>query len=157
MALAPGAGELWGWAACTAVGVYAGTTSGYCIATESDPELEVEYREKLEHEFLDTDSQSGSNTVNQDDDSFSVLGGDSLNEQELPEQEMPPLFMHLTCSVKLRSQHSSMPVRSLPTCLGKDCPRAAAQGFGNSGPLQAAFRASGVVGAGCHAAMHACP
>ncbi|XP_019386814.1 PREDICTED: protein SZT2 isoform X1 [Crocodylus porosus] len=96
-----------------------GTISGCCIATESDPELEVEYREKLEHEFLDTDSQSGSNTVNQDDDSFSILGGDSLNEQELPEQEMPPLFMHLTCSVKLRSQHSSMPVRSLPTCLGE--------------------------------------
>lgn len=93
--------------------------SGCCIATESDPELEVEYREKLEHEFPDTDSLSDSNTVNQDDDSFSVLGGDSLNEQEFLEQEMPPLFVHLTCSVKLRSQHSSMPVQSLPTCLGK--------------------------------------
>ncbi|XP_029815510.1 KICSTOR complex protein SZT2 isoform X6 [Manacus vitellinus] len=97
----------------------AGTVSGCCIATESDPELEVEYREKLEHEFPDTDSLSDSNTVNQDDDSFSVLGGDSLNEQEFLEQEMPPLFVHLTCSVKLRSQHSSMPVQSLPTCLGE--------------------------------------
>ncbi|XP_009956679.1 PREDICTED: protein SZT2, partial [Leptosomus discolor] len=96
-----------------------GTVSGCCIATESDPELEVEYREKLEHEFPDTDSLSDSNTVNQDDDSFSVLGGDSLNEQEFVEQEMPPLFVHLTCSVKLRSQHSSMPVQSLPTCLGE--------------------------------------
>ncbi|KAJ7401941.1 Protein SZT2 [Pitangus sulphuratus] len=96
-----------------------GTVSGCCIATESDPELEVEYREKLEHEFPDTDSLSDSNTVNQDDDSFSVLGGDSLNEQEFLEQEMPPLFVHLTCSVKLRSQHSSMPVQSLPTCLGE--------------------------------------
>uniref|UniRef100_A0A803Y4C7 SZT2 subunit of KICSTOR complex n=1 Tax=Meleagris gallopavo TaxID=9103 RepID=A0A803Y4C7_MELGA len=96
-----------------------GTVSGCCIATESDPELEVEYREKLEHEFPDTDSLSDSNTVNQDDDSFSVLGGDSLNEQEFMEQEMPPLFVHLTCSVKLRSQHSSMPVQSLPTCLGE--------------------------------------
>uniref|UniRef100_A0A8C9L0G8 SZT2 subunit of KICSTOR complex n=1 Tax=Serinus canaria TaxID=9135 RepID=A0A8C9L0G8_SERCA len=97
-----------------------GAVSGCCIATESDPELEVEYREKLEHEFPDTDSLSDSNTVNQDDDSFSVLGGDSLNEQEFLEQEMPPLFVHLTCSVKLRSQHSSMPVQSLPTCLGKN-------------------------------------
>ncbi|CAM5172553.1 unnamed protein product [Natator depressus] len=96
-----------------------GTVSGCGIATESDPELEVEYREKLENEFPDVGSLSDSNTVNQDDDSFSVLGGDSLNEQELLEQEMPPLFMHLTCSVKLRSQHSSMPVRSLPTCLGE--------------------------------------
>ncbi|KAM6262728.1 KICSTOR complex protein SZT2 isoform 8-T8 [Porphyrio hochstetteri] len=96
-----------------------GAVSGCCIATESDPELEVEYREKLEHEFPDTDSLSDSNTVNQDDDSFSVLGGDSLNEQEFLEQEMPPLFVHLTCSVKLRSQHSSMPVQSLPTCLGE--------------------------------------
>ncbi|XP_044883359.1 KICSTOR complex protein SZT2 isoform X6 [Mauremys mutica] len=97
----------------------AGTVSGCCIATESDPELEVEYREKLENEFPDLGSLSDSNTVNHDDDSFSVLGGDSLNEQELLEQEMPPLFVHLTCSVKLRSQHSSMPVRSLPTCLGE--------------------------------------
>nr|XP_032650242.1 KICSTOR complex protein SZT2 isoform X8 [Chelonoidis abingdonii] len=96
-----------------------GTVSGCCIATESDPELEVEYREKLENEFPDLGSLSDSNTVNHDDDSFSVLGGDSLNEQELLEQEMPPLFVHLTCSVKLRSQHSSMPVRSLPTCLGE--------------------------------------
>uniref|UniRef100_A0A8C0J3M6 SZT2 subunit of KICSTOR complex n=1 Tax=Chelonoidis abingdonii TaxID=106734 RepID=A0A8C0J3M6_CHEAB len=99
-----------------------GTVSGCCIATESDPELEVEYREKLENEFPDLGSLSDSNTVNHDDDSFSVLGGDSLNEQELLEQEMPPLFVHLTCSVKLRSQHSSMPVRSLPTCLGKSMP-----------------------------------
>uniref|UniRef100_A0A8C3F5R6 SZT2 subunit of KICSTOR complex n=1 Tax=Chrysemys picta bellii TaxID=8478 RepID=A0A8C3F5R6_CHRPI len=96
-----------------------GTVSGCCIATESDPELEVEYREKLENEFPDLGSLSDSNTVNHDDDSFSVLGGDSLNEQELLEQEMPPLFVHLTCSVKLRTQHSSMPVRSLPTCLGE--------------------------------------
>ncbi|XP_074859546.1 KICSTOR complex protein SZT2 isoform X5 [Carettochelys insculpta] len=96
-----------------------GTVSGGCIVTESDPELEVEYREKLEAEFMDTGFLSDSNTVNHDDDSFSVLGGDSLNEHELLEQEMPPLFVHLTCSVKLRSQHSSMPVRSLPTCLGE--------------------------------------
>ncbi|XP_039179309.1 KICSTOR complex protein SZT2 isoform X6 [Crotalus tigris] len=94
-----------------------GNTSSYAIGTESDPELEVEYRERLDQEFLETGSLSDSNTVNQDDDSFSVLG-DSLAEQELLEQDMPPLFMHLTCSVKLRSQHCSMPVRSLPTCLG---------------------------------------
>lgn len=79
--------------------------------------MEVEYRERLDHEFLEADSLSDSNTVNQDEDSFSILG-DSLAEQELLEQDMPPLFVHLTCSVKLRSQHSSMPVRSLPTCLG---------------------------------------
>ncbi|XP_061488640.1 KICSTOR complex protein SZT2 isoform X3 [Rhineura floridana] len=99
-----------------------GNASGCGIGTESDPELEVEYRERLDHECLERDSLSDSNTVNQDEDSFSVLG-DSLAEQELLEQDMPPLFVHLTCSVKLRSQHSSMPVRSLPTCLGEvlDC------------------------------------
>ncbi|XP_044298732.1 KICSTOR complex protein SZT2 isoform X1 [Varanus komodoensis] len=95
-----------------------GNASACGICTESDPELEVEYRERLDHEFLEAGSPSDSNTVNQDEDSFSVLG-DSLAEQELMEQDMPPLFVHLTCSVKLRSQHSSMPVRSLPTCLGE--------------------------------------
>ncbi|XP_028589593.2 KICSTOR complex protein SZT2 isoform X5 [Podarcis muralis] len=95
-----------------------GNASACGIGTESDPELEVEYRERLDHEFLEADSLSDSNTVNQDEDSFSVLG-DSLAEQELLEQDMPPLFVHMTCSVKLRSQHSSMPVRSLPTCLGE--------------------------------------
>ncbi|KAL8178837.1 UNVERIFIED_CONTAM: hypothetical protein K2H54_057134 [Gekko kuhli] len=95
-----------------------GNASACGIGTESDPELEVEYRDRLDHEFLETDSLSDSNTVNQDEDSFSVLG-DSLAEQELLEQDMPPLFVHLTCSVKLRSQHSSMPVLSLPTCLGE--------------------------------------
>ncbi|XP_042318948.1 KICSTOR complex protein SZT2 isoform X3 [Sceloporus undulatus] len=95
-----------------------GNTSACGICTESDPELEVEYRERLDHELLETDSLSDSNTVNQDEDSFSILG-DSLAEQEMLEQDMPPLFMHLTCSVKLRSQHGSMPVRSLPTCLGE--------------------------------------
>ncbi|XP_053101403.1 KICSTOR complex protein SZT2 isoform X3 [Hemicordylus capensis] len=95
-----------------------GNTSACVIGTESDTELEVEYREQLDHEFLEADSLSDSNTVNQDEDSFSVLG-DSLAEQELLEQDMPPLFVHLTCSVKLRNQHSSMPVQSLPTCLGE--------------------------------------
>ncbi|XP_077190209.1 KICSTOR complex protein SZT2 isoform X6 [Paroedura picta] len=95
-----------------------GNASACGIGTESDPELEVEYRDRLDHEFLEADSLSDSNTVNQDEDSFSVLG-DSLAEQELLEQDMPPLFVHLTCSVKLRTQHSSMPVLSLPTCLGE--------------------------------------
>ncbi|XP_048353115.1 KICSTOR complex protein SZT2 isoform X1 [Sphaerodactylus townsendi] len=95
-----------------------GNASACGIGTESDPELEVEYRDRLDHEFLETDSLSDTNTVNQEEDSFSVLG-DSLAEQELLEQDMPPLFVHLTCSVKLRNQHSSKPVCSLPTCLGE--------------------------------------
>ncbi|XP_032809002.2 KICSTOR complex protein SZT2 isoform X1 [Petromyzon marinus] len=32
---------------------------------------------------------------------------------------LPPLFVHLTCSVSVRNQHCSMPVRTLPTCLGE--------------------------------------
>ncbi|XP_078515442.1 KICSTOR complex protein SZT2 isoform X2 [Lissotriton helveticus] len=96
-----------------------GNMSGGCIATESDPDLEVEYREKSDLDFQDIDSPSDSNTVNQDDDSFSVLGGDSLNEQDLLDQEMPPLFVQLICSVTLRNQHGSMPVQTLPTCLGE--------------------------------------
>ncbi|KAJ7332849.1 hypothetical protein JRQ81_015029 [Phrynocephalus forsythii] len=94
-----------------------GNASAVGVVTESDPELEVEYRDPLDHEPLEADSVSDSNTVNQDEDSFSVLG-DSLAEQELLEQEMPPLFMHLTCSVKLCGQHNSKPVCTLPTCLG---------------------------------------
>ncbi|XP_064415802.1 KICSTOR complex protein SZT2 [Latimeria chalumnae] len=97
-----------------------GNVSGCCIATESDPDLEVEYRDRSDRELQDSsDSASDSNTVNQDDDSFSVLGGDSLNEQDVLEQEMPPLFVHLTCSVKVKSCHGSLPVQSLPTCLGE--------------------------------------
>ncbi|PIO31581.1 hypothetical protein AB205_0001770, partial [Aquarana catesbeiana] len=92
-----------------------GNTSAGGIVTESDPDLEVEYREHSDN----AESLSGSETVNQDDDSFSVLGGDSLNGQDLPEHEMPPLFVHLICSVTHKHQHGSMPVLTLPTCLGE--------------------------------------
>ncbi|XP_053549576.1 KICSTOR complex protein SZT2 isoform X2 [Bombina bombina] len=85
------------------------------IATESDPDLEVEYREHSDN----AESLSDSGTVNQDEDSFSVLGGDSLNGHDLPEHEMPPLFVHLICSVSHKNQHGSMPVLTLPTCLGE--------------------------------------
>ncbi|KAM5148148.1 LOW QUALITY PROTEIN: KICSTOR complex protein SZT2 [Mantella aurantiaca] len=92
-----------------------GNTSTGGIVTESDPDLEVEYREHSDN----AESLSGSETVNQDDDSFSVLGGDSLNGQDLAEHEMPPLFVHLICSVAHKNQHGSMPVLTLPTCLGE--------------------------------------
>ncbi|KAM3915556.1 KICSTOR complex protein SZT2 isoform 2-T2 [Leptodactylus fuscus] len=92
-----------------------GNTSAGGIATESDPDLEVEYREHSDN----AESMSESETVNQDDDSFSVLGGDSLNGQEMSELEMPPLFVHLICSVTHKNQHGSMPVLTLPTCLGE--------------------------------------
>ncbi|XP_044157579.1 KICSTOR complex protein SZT2 isoform X2 [Bufo gargarizans] len=92
-----------------------GNTSTGGIATESDPDLEVEYREHSDN----AGSMSESETVNQDDDSFSVLGGDSLNGQEVPELEMPPLFVNLICSVTHKNQHGSMPVLTLPTCLGE--------------------------------------
>ncbi|XP_073499754.1 KICSTOR complex protein SZT2 isoform X2 [Phyllobates terribilis] len=92
-----------------------GNTSVGGITTESDPDLEVEYREHSDN----AESMSESETVNQDDDSFSVLGGDSLNGQEMSELEMPPLFVHLICSVTHKNQHGSMPVLTLPTCLGE--------------------------------------
>ncbi|KAM8930112.1 KICSTOR complex protein SZT2 [Pelodytes ibericus] len=85
------------------------------ITTESDPDLEVEYREHSDNAV----SGSESDTVNQDEDSFSVLGGDSLNGQDISEHEMPPLFVHLICSVSHKSQHGSTPVLTLPTCLGE--------------------------------------
>uniref|UniRef100_UPI00398E855C KICSTOR complex protein SZT2 n=1 Tax=Pristiophorus japonicus TaxID=55135 RepID=UPI00398E855C len=101
-----------------------GNTSGYCVVTESDPDLEVEYRERSDKELQDADSLSDNNTVNRDDDSFSVLGGDSLNEQDFSDQEMPPLFVHLTCSLGGKKCHGpfsveSIPVESLPTCLSE--------------------------------------
>ncbi|XP_063795396.1 KICSTOR complex protein SZT2 isoform X3 [Pseudophryne corroboree] len=92
-----------------------GNISTGAITTESDSDLEVEYREHSDN----AESLSGSETVNQDDDSFSVLGGDSLNGQDLSEHEMPPLFVHLICSVTNKNQHGSMPVLTLPTCLGE--------------------------------------
>lgn len=100
--------------------------SGCCIVTESDTDLEVEYQDcgngRAEAGGLgagDGESPSDSNTVNQDEDSFSILDGDSLLEVEGPQPEMPPLFVHLTCSVNMKSCHGSMPTQTLPTCLGE--------------------------------------
>ncbi|XP_025788410.1 KICSTOR complex protein SZT2 [Puma concolor] len=94
-----------------------------CVVTESDPELEVEYRESREPDLgpagLDSASLSDADTVNPDEDSFSILGGDSPTGPEGLVHDLPPLFLHLTCSVRLRGQHSSVPVCSLPTCLGQ--------------------------------------
>ncbi|XP_060775676.1 KICSTOR complex protein SZT2 isoform X2 [Neoarius graeffei] len=99
--------------------------SGCCMVSESDTDLEVEYQdqgnEKAEEgdveEGAGDDSGSESNTVNQDEDSFSILDGDSV--LEAPEPEMPPLFVHLVCSLNTKSCHGSMPIRTLPTCLGE--------------------------------------
>lgn len=100
-----------------------GDTSACCVVTESDPELEVEYRESREPDLgpagLDSASLSDADTVNPDEDSFSILGGDSPTGPESLVRDLPPLFLHLTCSVRLRGQHSSVPVCSLPTCLGE--------------------------------------
>ncbi|XP_054428060.1 KICSTOR complex protein SZT2 [Pteronotus mesoamericanus] len=100
-----------------------GDTSAGCVVTESDPELEVEYRESREPYLgpagLDSTSLSDADTVNPDEDSFSILGGDSPTGPESLVHDLPPLFLHLTCSVRLRGQHSSVPVCSLPTCLGQ--------------------------------------
>lgn len=100
-----------------------GDTSACCVVTESDPELEVEYRESREPDLaptgLDSTSLSDADTVNPDEDSFSILGGDSPFGPESLMHDLPPLFLHLTCSVRLRGQHSSVPVCSLPTCLGE--------------------------------------
>lgn len=100
-----------------------GDTSACCVVTESDPELEVEYCESREPDLgpagLDSTSLSDADTVNPDEDSFSILGGDSPTGPESLVHDLPPLFLHLTCSVRLRGQHSSVPVCSLPTCLGE--------------------------------------
>ncbi|XP_056460489.1 KICSTOR complex protein SZT2 isoform X3 [Gadus chalcogrammus] len=100
--------------------------SGCCIVTESDTDLEVEYQEggaaKSDGGEGDDRSLSDSDTVNQDedeDDSFSILDADSLLEPEATSQEMPPLFVHLTCSVNLKSCHGSKPIQTLPTCLAE--------------------------------------
>ncbi|XP_060062042.1 KICSTOR complex protein SZT2 isoform X2 [Erinaceus europaeus] len=100
-----------------------GDTSACCVVTESDPELEVEYCESREPDLeptgLDSASLSDADTVNPDEDSFSILGGDSPTGPDSLVHDLPPLFLHLTCSVRLRGQHSSIPVCSLPTCLGQ--------------------------------------
>ncbi|TNN77457.1 Protein SZT2 [Liparis tanakae] len=100
--------------------------SGCCIMTESDTDLVVEYEEhggSGHHAEGDDQSLSDSNTVNQDQDqdqdSFSILEGDSLLEPEGQLLDMPPLFVHVTCSVNMKSCHGSMPIQTLPTCLGE--------------------------------------
>ncbi|KAM8874562.1 KICSTOR complex protein SZT2 isoform 2-T2 [Spinachia spinachia] len=93
---------------------------GCCIMTESDTDLVVEYEENVDAGSQGDDhSLSDSNTVNQDQDSFSILEGDSLLEPEGPGLDMPPLFVHITCSVNMKSCHGSMPIQTLPTCLGE--------------------------------------
>ncbi|XP_015260478.1 PREDICTED: protein SZT2-like, partial [Cyprinodon variegatus] len=86
---------------------------GSCLL-ESDPDLEVAYEEQA-----GTSSQSDSNTVNQDQDSFSILDGESLLEAEVLVPDLPPLFLHVTCSVNMNGGHGSTPTRTLPTCLGE--------------------------------------
>lgn len=89
--------------------------------TESDADLVVEYEDRqacFPAEAEDR-SVSDSNTVNQDQDSFSILDGDSLLEAEGPQLDLPPLFVHVICSVNTKSCHGSMPVQTLPTCLGE--------------------------------------
>lgn len=86
---------------------------GSCLL-ESDPDLEVAYEEQA-----GTSSQSDSNTVNQDQDSFSILDGESLLEAEVLVPDLPPLFLHVTCSVNMNGSHGSTPTRTLPTCLGE--------------------------------------
>lgn len=98
--------------------------SGCCSTTESDTDLVVEYEEHAavsSHGEAEERSLSDSNTVNQDQDSFSILESDSLLEPEGPQLDMPPLFVHVTCSVNMRSCHGSMPIQTLPTCLGEFC------------------------------------
>ncbi|XP_061680638.1 KICSTOR complex protein SZT2 isoform X2 [Syngnathoides biaculeatus] len=95
-----------------------------CITTESDNDLVVEYEEQPggggRSLSSGAEDRSDSNTVNQDQDSFSILDeGDSLLEVEGPQMDMPPLFLHITCSVNAKSCHGSTPIRALPTCLGE--------------------------------------
>ncbi|XP_034562983.1 KICSTOR complex protein SZT2 [Notolabrus celidotus] len=96
---------------------------GSCIMTESDTDLVVEYEEQPDIRTQgegEDQSLSDSNTVNQDQDSFSILEeGDSLLEPDGPQMDMPPLFVHVTCSVNMKSCHGSMPIQTLPTCLGE--------------------------------------
>lgn len=90
--------------------------------SESDTDLVVEYEEHLDSSSHGEDedrSLTDSNTVNQDQDSFSILDGDSLLEPEAPQLDMPPLFVHITCSVNMKSSHGSMPIQTVPTCLGE--------------------------------------
>lgn len=92
--------------------------------TESDTDLVVEYEDHPGTRFQgdgEDQSLSDSNTVNQDQDqdSFSILEGDSLPDPDGPQLDMPPLFFHVTCSLKMKSCHGSMPIQTLPTCLGE--------------------------------------
>lgn len=90
--------------------------------TESDTDLVVEYEEHPGNSSQgegEDQSLSDSNTVNQDQDSFSILEGESLLENEAPQLDMPPLFVHITCSVNMKSCHGSVPIQTLPTCLGE--------------------------------------
>lgn len=93
-----------------------------CYLMESDTDLVVEYEDHVgtsSQEEGEECSQSDSNTVNHDQDSFSILDGESLLEAEGPQLDMPPLFLHVTCSVNMNSSHGSMPIQTLPTCLGE--------------------------------------
>lgn len=97
------------------------------VMTESDTDLVVEYEEQpggtTSHTEGEDSTASDSNTVNQDQDqdqdSFSILEGDSLLDGEGPQPDMPPLFVHVTCSINMKSCHGSTPIQTLPTCLSE--------------------------------------
>lgn len=104
--------------------LYAESLPGSGIMMESDTDLVVEYEEYVGHSSHtegEGQSLSDSNTVYQDQDSFSILEGESLLESEGPQLDMPPLFVHITCSVNMKNCHGSIPIQTLPTCLGESC------------------------------------
>ena len=69
-------------------------------------------------------SVKGSTDIGTEVADFSVMsGGESLEDDFDDTTEPAPLFLHLTCSVRDRSQLGStinpVPIQNLPTCLGK--------------------------------------
>ncbi|XP_068174550.1 KICSTOR complex protein SZT2 isoform X2 [Antennarius striatus] len=91
---------------------------GCYLGVDSDTDVVVEYEERPGSGGDDL-SLSDSNTVNQDQDSFSILEGVSPLGHGRPQLDMPPLFLHVTCSINMKSCHGSTPIQTLPTCLGE--------------------------------------
>uniref|UniRef100_A0A8C4QMF7 SZT2 subunit of KICSTOR complex n=1 Tax=Eptatretus burgeri TaxID=7764 RepID=A0A8C4QMF7_EPTBU len=93
-----------------------GTGSGHRSTTDGELPEEDECEEvDDEDEEQEDDEDDG---FGDGDESLSRSEG-SEARSERNSADKPPLFVHLTCSVKHRSHHGCMPVRTLPTCLGQ--------------------------------------
>lgn len=94
-------------------GMESGEESDYF---QSDMEGQEEMTKKSERDSITSVKDSCSNSSNIRD----ALDIEGMEDEDEDEEEIPPLFIHLTCSLRTsQGTLQSVPVAELPTCFSK--------------------------------------